>query len=792
MARRPSSPLDRAAEVSLALTLVLAPQLLGGARGEAVFATAALATLTLGLFTAARRRAAPPTLVALALGSVMLTGFQLVPLPAFLLEVIHPEVVRDEAFVAAVFERDPRTWLPLSRDPAGTRRMLVQLAAAAAVFLSASALARRKGRRRAVISMVAASVVGLALVGVGHELVGAEAVFGVFEPRSGGPVVLAPLMNPNHFSGFMALGVPLFLGRALDTRDERFRWAHTAVALGLATLCVVSTSRGGLLGLGLGLAVLVSGLLRKRALARTLRPLAVLPLGALAAIPFLGPLLRDAESNGFDKLAVARDALLHALQYPLGVGRGAFSVSFVGVRGELSRFDHAENWLAQLGLEWGLPITLAVVVVLGVALVRALRHARNATHLGAIAALCGLGAHELVDFSSELTGVGTVAAALAAAALTPRSPRRRPGAVRTHGRAMLLGAALCALATLSFGPGVERETRRAETVALRALMEGDDDAAFHELLAAALVAHPAEPEFFLLAAHDALARRDPHALRWINHAMVLAPGWAPPHLLAARALWGQGHSHQAFLELREADRHRAGLGSRYLCAFLARRPRDYPLFEQVYRDEDVHPLHVERLRRCLDELPTDATAQVSAADRARALLPGDPAGALALLEGVSAPRARRVRARALLLAEQPAAALTELGDLADDDAVLALRARAAAALGQWDTVRETYRIRRGRAGADPARVAALYVELGGLEAAGGNASGARAAFRHAHRTSPGAGLGELERLARDRGDDATLEWTLRTRCNIGQAEACARVEELTRQPPTSPSLPLPD
>ena len=104
---------------------------------------------------------------------------------------------------------------------------------------------------------------------------------------------------------------------------------------------------------------------------------------------------------------------------------GRFSSAFVAHEGSRNRYTHPENLIVQWTTEWGVPIALALLLVLTLALWKRLRTAEEPLVAGVCIAIIALTLQNLVDFSLELAGAATVVAALLGAVL-PVSGRSSP------------------------------------------------------------------------------------------------------------------------------------------------------------------------------------------------------------------------------------------------------------------------------------------------------------------------------------------------------------------------------
>src|SRR5690606_27079718 len=118
-----------------------------------------------------------------------------------------------------------------------------------------------RGRYR-VLAGVAAICGATALVAGLHEVLGAAALYGVYEPVQATPAVLGPLLNGNHLGGLMAAGA--VLGLALASYPSQRGWiraAWAAVTAGCAAVALATLSRGAALALAGGGLVTIATLI---------------------------------------------------------------------------------------------------------------------------------------------------------------------------------------------------------------------------------------------------------------------------------------------------------------------------------------------------------------------------------------------------------------------------------------------------------------------------------------------------------------------------------------------------
>lgn len=795
--------------------------LLGGAFGWGVGIATALAGLSAlaAAGVAWREGGLPPAgwVAGLVLLGVLWTLVQLLPLPATLTAALQPEAVAQREVLASLLGTAAPAFVPLTLSPGGTALEAVKGLAIAASFLAAWILVVR-GERVGVLVAVGASVTAMALTGLVHGVAGAERVFGVYAPRFQASVVLAPLVNPNHFAGFLDLGIPVLVGLALHARARWHRAAYGAAAAVSAGVCIASLSRGGILGLLVGGAVLgLLALRRRRSLGSLRNPaalgVAVLLLGGVGfgITAALDGLLEAFGSQDASKLALAVQGATLALDHPwVGVGRGAFSAAFVTRYTDFGRATRPENLVVQWTSEWGLPVGLLLFGGLVALVLVAAGRARSWPRIGAVAGLAALVVHDMVDFATEMVGVAVVAAALLAAVVAPRTHRRSGGSPRPW-RPVALAGAVGLLAVVIGAAGASRldglrdlelQDRLTEQLLER------DRGAFRQTLESALRRHPREPAFLMLAGAEAVRHGDPAALPWLNQAMRVAPDWSSPHVEVARYLFLRGRVDQALIELRAAEELRPGAGAPVACRWV-RTPAQAERLIQTARPDAVGDRFLDRTAACLGPSPIaehlDAylvergiqAARVRTADRR--LRGGRPREALEALEGASPeePTVARVAARAWLEAGEPERALATLGAVAGrpTPSLLRLVARAHAAAGDADAMRRSTARLRGLARGRADRVAASWLLEGQLEESLGRTNSALSAYERAHRLDPsGGGLEQVLRLAADLGDLPRALRAARALCQRGVEGACAREQRLRRRlaEPRPPSGQPPD
>lgn len=459
--------LVRSVAVVLVLALVaLSPWPFGSSNPSGQFVVSLVVLALVGLWTAyavmTRRFSyrADPVSLCLA-GLVLVTAFQLVPLPPVVHRVLSPTAAQwHRALLPAEPELLPGEsaaevpargqWARLTVARSATEDLLVQFLA---VFLVYSA-ARNFAIDRSALARLAwvgfATGTALALIALAQHLSGErERIYWTYD--TGGPV-FGSFVNKNHFAFqihlFAGLGIGLYLEVA------RREGVHSPAALGLLgglglMLAAVgfSQSRGGVVAL-VASAVLTWAIARA---ARThanaadrrigLALLGGAGLVALALIAWLG------WADVFDRLAtfwqgtadnrtpVWRRAWPLVQQFPLaGVGGGGYPAAEMATRTHydgtyLSTTAHNEYLEALIEggvVRFGLTVALAIVAVWCAA--RRYWQTQAPLFLGCTFGLGAVAIHSIGDFGLHVPSVALSAAVVAAYSAGPREKLAAPEA----------------------------------------------------------------------------------------------------------------------------------------------------------------------------------------------------------------------------------------------------------------------------------------------------------------------------------------------------------------------------
>lgn len=520
---------------------------------------------------------------ALALFTVTLaSALQLVPLPEPLLSVVAPTT---RLVLEYSQGKDAlSSWHPVSLDPSATARELAKALGWVAAFLVLQHRARSSPRaRKRALTAVAGTATAVAVIGLGHFLVGAEALFGLFRYAVEVPL-LTTFGGANNLAGFLGAGSIVAFGLAADTDDRRRRlwWAVAGLTCALGTL--LTQSVGGIGALLLGGAVLFMLRLRPPGRARDddapTEPLRSWMMFGAAALVVLAPLVviyggfnltRVRETLDLEilqsKIEPARVGVAVARSQPLiGTGLGTFETVHPRFLSGPMRvtFTHVENEpiqaFAELGLVFG---GLLVFAVLAAAINVARAGRRTAHEAGAAGAAMVLLSQSLADFGLHYA-TGLVLLTLLA------TPLRRT-TVRI-GRVWSFGIATASL--LGIGAAVPTALQSAErddaAMAQRAMKPG---VSFEEVEAAAREALSRHPADYLPAETTAIRALSEvngahKALPWLNRLLFLNPFSGRAHEITAEAMARLGRREQALAEYRQA----AELGADVMPRVLARYP----------------------------------------------------------------------------------------------------------------------------------------------------------------------------------------------------------------------------
>jgi hypothetical protein len=512
-----------------------------------------------------RVRPAETILVVVAAGLTLYTGLQCVPLPASWLARLAPygAAVWSRA-LSPLGEAGP-AWTPVSLDPTASRIELLKGMAYLCALLSALRVARRGGATF-LGNVIVGTGVAVALLACLHPVLGLHKLYGFYDPGRGiGERHIAPLMNPNNLAGYLNLALCIALAKALSSDRSRHRaWLAIAfVALVAAQIWVAS--RAGVVTTVVG-AVTVVGLALTHRFGRSGKFGVTSIFIALVAVLGAAMVVLASSDEAAGELLdadISKAAMFgHAMRmlpsfFFFGCGRGAFESAYPAFRADTGHvtFTHPENVVAEWTIEWGVPVAIAALVSIAIALRPRASWSQRGAVQGAWAGLVALAVQNLGDLGSEVPAVA-LAGVVCAAMVVGGAPGRREAraaAWSRHPRVLALWVAVGAFAAILLAAGGTRGELYADRKELhdavleRHVARGE----MHALARAAMLRHPAEPYLPFMTALRASRERDDDGMPWIEATLERAPVYAPAHLVLARLVARRSPS-QARLEYRFA------------------------------------------------------------------------------------------------------------------------------------------------------------------------------------------------------------------------------------------------
>lgn len=478
------------------------------------------------------------------------TLLQAIPLPASLVAALSPHAAEIWSRALAPLHEAGPSWITLSLDPIATRIEVLRGTIYVAAFIAALKIASRRDGGVFLANAVILGGALMAVAAIAHASFGLTKVYcfyGVGERIDSRHV--APLLNPNHLAAYLNVAFAIALAAAVARDPSVPRAMSIGAVLLLAGTQLWVASRGGVLSMGIAIA-LVLWMSRSRVADRRATTVRTLPLLAVA-IASLAMIVYGASHESVVELTDTDTGKLGAVyemgrmipKYVVfGAGRGAFESTFPEFRDGTTHatFTHPETILVQWPSEWGVVVAGAAAAALAFALWPRASVVRSHASVGAWVALVVTGVHNLVDFSSEIPGVAIALAVCAAMVLggAPDHPPRTRFArwsLRPRLPAIGIGAATVmalAVAAPSIGRdlGGDRETLR-----VLALAPGTSMETMHATARAAMLRHPSEPYLPFAVALRASYRRDESVVPWVGRVFDRAHVYAPAHLLLARA-----------------------------------------------------------------------------------------------------------------------------------------------------------------------------------------------------------------------------------------------------------------
>jgi O-antigen ligase len=302
-----------------------------------------------------------------------------------------------------------------------TRVELLKLAAYLLIFFLSTQVFRERRDLTNLVWFLILLCFSVSLLGIVQHFTSDAKIYG-FRTLTAGGDPFGPFVNRNHFAGFVELTLPaglaLLIFRGLRRDVIPLTGLLTIVPVGAM---ILSGSRGGIVSFGFEVAVLaLLARLRKAPEGPRLVALAIVGFAALALVAWLGTgraLERFSTLHPGDVTLSRRATMVHGaahifFDHPI-IGTGLGSLVAVYPRYETVYdghiVDHVHNDFMELLAEMGILGGLCGLAFLWI-LVREARksftaeqgHFSRGIHAGAIAALCGLLLHSLVDFNLHI------------------------------------------------------------------------------------------------------------------------------------------------------------------------------------------------------------------------------------------------------------------------------------------------------------------------------------------------------------------------------------------------------
>ncbi len=620
--------INRLAQLLTIASIVMAPLLMGGVHFHTALALGGAATLA-GWAVFMTHRFHRPRLLNIHFGlaglallvALCFTTLQLLPLPLPLLETLAPtnaEVIR--AAYTSLGET-PR-WAPLSLAPGATAMALWVLLGALGIYGTAYYAWATKARFEwALHTIVFGGLIFLAATIVQSALFH-DSILGIYTPTfmPNTPLV-SPLLNTNHAAAWFGAVAFVALGFGFAGRNLSRRATYLLFYAALSVAMLLCLSRGAILAWALAhlvfLYVIAAPTLNRSRLTSTL--LVILMLGTVTAAFYIandkldetfthlreaiarspehleGPnfantgldeeadliatatVNRNTQPKSFEKVIIYHDLKSMFMAFPvLGVGRGAFADPYAAyaTHGHQGTFRHAENEALETLIEFGLPATLLIALLLLLFFLRALaltqwREADRPLVASIATALAFLALQNTFDFNLRYPASAFLAAALLGlmAGRTYRY-RRADQPSATQGTAAswrqwirrafpLTAIALTLIATAVASitlPQAYRATTDAPLIAAREeveLFDQEPPTDLDDFLAAltnALLERPANAYLRFLVGVAYLRLEIPNieaANRWLNEAKRLNPTDYRTRLLLGRIQAAQSNATAA-------------------------------------------------------------------------------------------------------------------------------------------------------------------------------------------------------------------------------------------------------
>ena len=402
------------------------------------------------------------------LALVIAIALQAVPLPRWLRATLSPHAAAVEARLRPDAAVRDETFAALSLDPAGTIDALLLVVAVALTYRAARTIFARGGVRK-VSRAIAITGAIFAVVAIIQRAMTPGLIYGVWEPTDPGAQPFGPVVNRNHFAGWLVMASAVIAGdlmaRLRTTRSvggPRRRLTRTivhaaqtgtvwmAAAWLVTTLTVfIAQSRSAVLALVAMLAAFAHVSRSSwRAIASALAAAAAVgvalvfagqPIAMQMATRFAGTF----ERGDVGRLVIWRETLPIVEDFWVtGVGAGAYGRAMLTYQQTRAyaphlqsdrHFNHAHNHYLQVLSEGGLLVSVPLLIVFALFLRLTVRRLGDdgtdmrPRRIGAVAGLTAMAAQSIWEVPLTMPAAALLAATLAGLATHERTALPRAG-----------------------------------------------------------------------------------------------------------------------------------------------------------------------------------------------------------------------------------------------------------------------------------------------------------------------------------------------------------------------------
>ncbi len=361
-----------------------------------------------------------------------LVAFQLLPLPAGLVEFLRPNprvwTVYYPGGAATTFSR-------LSIAPYSTRSQLLVLVCCVTAYFFARIVGQDRGSRRRLIAWLLILGTFESLYGLVQYLSGWQKIF-AYAKKYNLEEATGTYINRNHYAGFLEMAIPFSLALVLHEHVRSWRRGQRgrgikgllvgenlsrmgfrlfAVIVMVAAL-ICSRSRMGMIASASSLALMAafSGFQRKAGMWIATAVMIcvtalVLWIGAGSALGRFGNISNEFASEGESRSSLWKGTAQLIAGHPLlGSGLGTFPVAFTAVQSTfLGKFvNHAHNDYLELASDLGIPAAIVLFGSIVILLVRLAKKTSSAeakfertVALGCMGSIAAILLHSLTDFN---------------------------------------------------------------------------------------------------------------------------------------------------------------------------------------------------------------------------------------------------------------------------------------------------------------------------------------------------------------------------------------------------------